>query len=276
MKISLCKKVDYSMFHWGVTVPKELEKPFYQGKKLKPGTQRNITIFWDNKQYDARLRLVKRKEYSHVYQIRWDNHTEILNKVRNTFIHSYVILESKHESLKQKSKKQFRSFFETGQREVLKITPLNRNVFKFDTYIKIDLGFNQLFERLANENVFGWMFGKEKEEFIQTSTPWYSIKELKNHIETKNVIYYLADTKNKELYIGSANVLGNRVKRNRSEIPNWDKFRFDVIRNKYSKFLRRIENHIIRTVASLIKNIPSYSSLNISYYKLKNKKSLKY
>ncbi|MEK6932717.1 MAG: hypothetical protein AABW56_02885, partial [Nanoarchaeota archaeon] len=234
-------------------------------------SQRDIFIVWDNKMFKASLRLVNRKKYSKVLQIRWDNSNDLLNKVRTTFIHSYVIFESQHENLKLKSDKQFKSFFESGQSEVLKIMPMERNTFKFETFIRIDLGFNHLFERLAKENAFGWIFGKEKEEFIQNSTSWFPIKQLKQHANAKNVVYYLADTNKKELYIGSANVLGERVKPNRPEIPGWDRFRYDIIRDKYSKFLRRIEFHIIRTTASLIKITPNVASLNINSYKLKNK-----
>jgi len=32
-KISLYKKVDYSMFHWGVTIPMDMKIDFYKGKK---------------------------------------------------------------------------------------------------------------------------------------------------------------------------------------------------------------------------------------------------
>lgn len=270
-KIALYKKVDYSMFHWGVTIPRDMEIEFYGGEQIKPGSQRDIFIVWDNKMFKASLRLVNRKKYSKVLQIRWDNSNDLLNKVRTTFIHSYVIFESQHENLKLKSDKQFKSFFESGQSEVLKIMPMERNTFKFETFIRIDLGFNHLFERLAKENAFGWIFGKEKEEFIQNSTSWFPIKQLKQHANAKNVVYYLADTNKKELYIGSANVLGERVKPNRPEIPGWDRFRYDIIRDKYSKFLRRIEFHIIRTTASLIKITPNVASLNINSYKLKNK-----
>ena len=52
---------------------------------------------------------------------------------------------------------------------------------------------------------------------------------------------------------------------------DWDKFKYDIIKPEYTKFLDQIEDHTIRAFASIIKNNSGYASLNISNYTLANK-----
>jgi len=256
------------LFIWGVTIPRSYEKGFFC-ERVK--TSRKIQIIWGNKTYPAILWHAKRKKYP-VYQLRWDNRIDLLTRLRITFIQSYVILESQKELHQvQKAQKQFRSRLPGGQQEVLIIKPLSPKKIKFETFIKIESPLNSLFERFVKENVFGWLFPKEKEYLITKSTSWISIKELRKHIEATNVIYFLADTKKKEFYIGSARRLGDRVIPGRKEIKGWNRFRYDIIKPDFSKLLRRIEFHTIRTVASLLRNQQNFSTLGLDRYKLKNK-----
>jgi hypothetical protein len=48
------------------------------------------------------------------------------------------------------------------------------------------------------------------------------------------------DGNKKEIYIGSATRLGDRVKPNRHEIPGWNKFRYEIVSPEYHAFLRMI------------------------------------
>ena len=81
--------------------------------------------------------------------------------------------------------------------------------------------YDEFFKRMIDENVFGWLSSPDKaESFIQNSTTWYDIIELKDHKDSAFVVYYLLDEAGKKLYIGSAKTLGDRVKPNRAEIPN--------------------------------------------------------
>ena len=79
------------------------------------------------------------------------------------------------------------------------------------------------------------------------------------------------DEKNKQLYIGSAIRLGDRVKIGRPEIPEWNIFKYDIIHPKYHHLLRRIEFHTIGAFASLMKNDGKIKPFEISSYKLVNK-----
>jgi hypothetical protein len=276
MKKSYFKKVDRSMMDWGLTVPKELISEFEAGYSIKKGSSRDIEIIWDKKRYSAKLSHINRKKASSVYQLRWDNNKYLLNKIRKTFIQSYVILKSQKELFdnKKRDKSHFRTHLTGEQQEVLIVTPLNQNLILFDVFIKVENEWNSLFERLADENVFGWLFDKTKKYLITRSTSWINVKEFNKHSNAVNVIYYLANTKKKILYIGKAENLGKRVKpgRKHMEMPaDWDLFKYDIINTEYANILERIEDHTIRSFASVLKNNKGYSSLEVSSYKLVNK-----
>jgi len=269
------KKVDRSMMDWGLTLPKDHVKDFEAGSSVKPGSSRKIEILWNNKEYSARLCHVKRKNYTPVYQIRWDSNKELLKKIRKTFIQSYVILKSQKElfDLSKKERKHFRTQLGGGQQEVLILEPINSKQIKFKVFIKIENGWNTLFERLADENVFGWLFDKDKKYLVHRSTNWIKVKDFKKHANATNVIYYLAHTKKKLLYIGKAEVFGKRVKpgkKHQNMIGDWDMFRYDIIKPEFSNILERIEDHTIRAFASILKNTQNYSSLELDPYKLVN------
>lgn len=270
------KKIDRSTLEGWVIIPKEYESDFLNRESIIPGTSRDIKIKYKNKLYKAKLHHVDRKGHSNVYQLRWDTDKNLLSILRKDFINSYVILKSQkelHENTHGGLKK-FRGHMDAGNQEVLTLKSVSANEILIEPFIQIKTEWNTLFERLADANVFGWIFEKDKKYLISRSTSWYSYKELSKHSEQVNVIYYLANTNKKLLYIGKAENFGNRVKhgRDHQDMPgDWNKFRYDIIRPEFSNILERIEDHTIRSFASILKNTQSFPSLDISSYKLVNK-----
>lgn len=110
------KKVDRSMMDWGFTVPKDLIEDFVCGSPVDLGSSRDVQIIWDKKRYPAKLSHINRKDANPVYQVRWDNNKELLNKIRKTFIQSYVVLKSQKELFdkKNKTRKHFRTSLTGG------------------------------------------------------------------------------------------------------------------------------------------------------------------
>jgi len=269
------KKVDRSMMDWGLTIPQDYVKDFESHSKLRSGSRRDIEIIWDNKIYPAKLCHVKRTKYEPVYQIRWDNNKSLLKKLRKTYIQSYVILKSQKElfDIEKEKGEHFRTQLSGGQQEVLILQPLSSKKIKFEVFIRIENGWNVLFERLAEENVFGWLFDKKRKYLISRSTQWINVKDFQKHANAVNVIYYLANTKKKLLYIGKAEILGNRVTPGRDHqnmSGDWDKFRYDIVKLEYANILDKIEDHTIRSFASVLKNKKNYPSLEIGSYVLVN------
>jgi len=276
MKKGYHKKVDRSMMDWGFTIPNEYLSDFLSGTPLKLGTSRPITIEWDKKKYLVKICHINRKKHKPVYQIRWDSQKDFLYKLRKTFVQSYVILKSQKELFDKKNatQKHFRTHMEGGQQEVMIFSPINANTIKVKEFIVIKNEWNDLFQRLVQENVFGWIFdSKDKEYLIQKSTVWHNVTKFNAHKNAVNVIYYLANTKKKLLYIGKADDFGKRVKpgkKHQSMPGDWDKFKYDIIRPEFANILTRIEDHTIRTTASIIKNKKQYPSLDIGNYTLVN------
>ncbi len=270
------KKVDRSMMDWGFTIPKDRWDSFQAGVTVKLGTSRDIIIIWDKKRYSAKLYHINRTEYNPVYQLRWDSNKELLKKIRKTFIQSYVILKSQKElfDITKKERKYFRTKMDSGKQEVIIIRPKNSKEIEFEVFIKIENEWNTLFERLAEENVFGWIFNKkDKQYLIQRSTSWIKVKDFKKHSNALNVIYYLVNTSKRLLYIGKAENLGKRIKPGRKHQNmdgDWDLFKYDVVRPEFSNILEKIEDHTIRSFAAILKNQEQYPSINISNFTLVN------
>lgn len=170
----------------------------------------------------------------------------------------------------KKGRKYFRSKF---LQEALKIRPINYKKIELEVFIKIKTEWNNLFERLAEENVFGWLFDKDKKYLISKSVNWHNVKDFNEHINAVNVIYYLANTKKKLLYIGKAENFGRRVRpgRKHQNMPgDWDKFRYDIIKPEYSNILDKIEDHTIRAFASILENNKKHPSLRLGHFRLVN------
>lgn len=270
------KKIDRSCFEWGTIIPKEYESDFLYGSPIAPGSSRDITVKYKKGVYKAKLYHVNRTNSNNVYQLRWDMGKDFLNLLRREFINSYVILKSQKELHENniKTTKKFRSHMDAGNQEVMTLRPVSATEITIEPFIQINTEWNSLFERLADANVFGWLFSKEKKYLISRSTGWYSYKELSKHSGQVNVIYYLANTKEKLLYIGKAENFGNRVKhgRDHQDMPgDWDMFRYDIVRPEFENLLERIEDHTIRSFASILKNAKAFPSLELSSYKLVNK-----
>mgnify|MGYP001327972958 CR=1 FL=1 len=109
---------------------------------------------------------------------------------------------------------------------------------------------------------------------ISKSTNWIKVKDFIKHRNAVNVIYYLANKQKKTLYIGKAENLGKRVKPGKKHMNmdgDWDLFKYDIVYPEYANILERIEDHTIRSFASILKNNNKYSSLELSAYKLVNK-----
>lgn len=169
------------------------------------------------------------------------------------------------------SEKKYRTNLAGGEQEVIKVIEIDKNKFEIESFIKIKSPYSNLFQKLIENNVFAWIDkNAEETKMIIKETEWYDISELKSHEDARYVIYYLLDDRNKKIYIGSAKRLGNRVKPGRKEIPDWNKFRYEILNPNYYSMLREIEYHSIVNFARFIKN-SKIKSIDISDYMLMNK-----
>jgi hypothetical protein len=256
-------KIKLSCFQSGFTIPKDYEYCFIQNIDIPVGNSRKIILKFQNEKFDASILSAVRNNKNY-YALRWNK--KFIQKLKREFIYSYITQQGNEQDKLNKIKRRIKS------KEVLKIKAVDPNTFELEAFIKEETEFDNIFKRLIEEDFFGWSTTNKSDLLIVNPSEWYDISVLPSHEDVTNVVYYLIDELNKELYIGSANRLGDRVKQNRHEIPGWNKFRYDVIHPSYHRLKLRIENHTINAFARLLNNnIRSIESYNISNYKLVNK-----
>jgi len=163
------------MMKWGTRFPKEIGEFFWKHRKnIKQGKRGKIRVYWGRKKpYLLELEHIKRKKRE--WRLRWDvDDRQFLNKVRRTFVQSYFALKGQREAFSHRKtgKKRFKGKLPGGKQEVLIFRVLNENAISCKVFIQIKNDWNALFERLADENVFGWLFVKGGHYLIARSTSW--------------------------------------------------------------------------------------------------------
>ncbi len=105
---------------------------------------------------------------------------------------------------------------------------------------------------------------------------WKTKAELEEIPDAKNVIYYLLDELNRQIYVGKANSLKARLSANRREIPGWTHFRYDQLPDVFSPYLEEVELMIINSFMHLCAcDAFAGTPKLISDYTLRNKKHIK-
>jgi hypothetical protein len=264
------KKIDKSIFKYGTTLPKEYIGEFIHGQPINAGISRDVILYWKNKNKTYRAKLWHVNNANQPYQLRWDSNTDLLTELKKEFIQSYLAIESRNYQSKIEGKYYITDLL-GGNQEVLIFKPVDLNNIEIETFIKISTPYDNIFKRLVDENVFGWLSKTSRDYLITKSTPWYPVTELTKHSDAAFVIYYLIDEGKKEIYIGSAERLGDRVKIGRSEIPGWTIFRYEIIHPDYHHSLRRIEHHAIGAFSRIFYNNGKISCFPVSDYRLVNK-----
>lgn len=264
------KKIDKSFFEYGITIPQKYVPVFLQGETIELGKSREVTIKWHKKIFYAKINHVNRKSSTPVYQLRWDHCHELKAELKQEFVQSYIAIKSQN-FVANSVKKYYITNLTGGNQEVMIFEPLSASEIILSTFIKIETPYAELFKKLIEENVFGWLSKENNDQIITKYTKWIDIKNLYEHIDAQYVVYYLQDEQNKEIYIGSAKKLGERVKPDRNEIKGWNKFRYEIIHPKFHHLLKEIEYHSIMNFARFFQNSGGLSSIGISEYRLVNK-----
>ena len=264
------KFVDKSLLKYGFTIGvsgSPYVKLFEGGQSLKPREYRDIKIIWDGKEYPAKIgatgeRFWRGKKYPNAYRILYGKEkSELEKKLAKTFISSYIKDYSGIKITKKNAK------------EMLRVYPVSENKIKFEAILRQKTEYDNLFKKFIEKDVFGWLKYPDEKPVFLASLGWFLKKDLKKHENEKFVIYYLIDdsTKPKKLYVGSAKHLGSRLRGRRPEIPNWNRFRYDLLKPEFSGLLRRVEFYTINSLAGIFKNKMNLPTLGIDEIILMNK-----
>ena len=176
------KKVDKSMFRYGVTLPNKILKEFTYDNIPNPGTSRPVSLHWKKKRkkYEVSLLHVNRTGGNNVLQLRWDHNNELKLTLKKEFIQSYLAIVSRDFENKIAGK-YYKTDLLGGNQEVLIFRSKNENEIELETFIKIEIPYDNTFKRLVDENVFGWLY----------KDPDLNILLFIVHLDNGSVRYYI-------------------------------------------------------------------------------------
>ena len=267
----------YTFFYYGFTLQKSLYPEYIKFFNLTKNQRiKDIKLRIKNKTYDAKIRLVSidnsgtsktrsNTKYPErdVLQIYWQNELDTLKALRKLMIYSYA-------STRNKAQPKIK--------ELLEFVHKGDNIFNVKVLSKQETDFDEMFYFLEDKNLFAFWEDSNKKKtkdkiFISYSDKWLKKSELKKYSSRSNVVYILNNKQNNQLYVGKANVLGNRVKENSSrvEMQEFDSFLFFELHPEFSFLLDEVENYSIRLLASIFSNLVKVKGLDLDKMKLVNK-----
>ena len=268
----------YTFFYWGFTLKKETYPELIEYFKLSEGNLLYpITLEINKKKYNAKIELARinnkgkiKNRSSKIYpvrdvvRIRYAQERDTLKALRKMAIYSYA-------TTIDKSKPKLK--------ELLEFIHTDDNNFKVKMISKQETEFDAMFNFLEDKNLFAFWQDensnkKSREKlFIDYSTKWLKKRELSNYKNRTNVIYILQNSKENQIYVGKANIFGNRVKENssRTAMESFDKFMYFEMHPDYSFMLDNLETFSIRFLASMFENYLNVDGLNLESMKLVNK-----
>jgi hypothetical protein len=259
----------YTFFYWGFTIPKRLSPNyadhfgFGEGKLVA-----KIKLVVNRKEYDAKIRVARirttRFPNRDVVQVFYDAETKTLKALRKLFMFSYASTINKTRS---------------NLKELMELNHTGGNTFVVRAMARQKTEFDEMFNFLEDKNLFDYWKGQRKggrgeSFFIDFSRKWMDVDQLSSYRNRSNVIYLLYHTRSKQLYVGKANKLGDRVKKDVGRLglfDDWDRFMFFEINPEYNAFIEQIEAFLIRTFASLVRNDVGMTPLNDRDIKLVNR-----
>ena len=99
---------------------------------------------------------------------------------------------------------------------------------------------------------------------------WKPRLEYEAEIGAINVIYMLADTVKRLLYVGEADSLISRFRRGHELIPDWNYYRYSALPQLFAEHRLQLERMVIRDIDALLGENAAALPVAISDFKLVN------
>ena len=270
----------YTFFYWGFTLPKKFYPDYIDHFKFdESNLNADIFLIIRGRKFPAKIRMArinnkgKSKSRSdvkyperNVIQVFYDREYNTLKALRKLFIYSYA-------STIDKSKPKLK--------EALEFIHVKENIFRIKVISQQETDFDEMFRFLEDKNLLKFWKDKDKKKkreniILDYSRKWLNASEMSkaNNKNRNNVIYILYHSINKNVYVGKADVLGQRVKKGEGRIglkKDWDKLMWFEINPDYNMFLEELEHFLIRTFASILKNDVDVEPIINSKIKLVNR-----
>lgn len=146
--------------------------------------------------------------------------------------------------------------------------------FFFEAYYKQTPTFPALYSRLITSPALKGVHQdlKRSKSVKVFNLDWRPREELRFEIGALNVIYMLADTSKRQLYIGETKDLVRRLSAGHPIINDWDLYRYDVLPAALQSSRLTIERMVIRQFAAVLGNKKGIESLGDEGFLLVNEK----
>lgn len=255
---SLTLPVEPSMIRYSVITIPSGHWSVWKSIPKKHGEKTEIKVQWGSgrKKYDAYIRWEKKaKGKTEWMRLRWKD--DLHEHFKNAFCYSCFYEASKRVPESRNDSQRIP--------ELLKITEYEKGIFIFKPLSIHKTELTPIFRQLIKDGYLDeYIESAKSQKIFQTSSPWIHKDKLKEKWEHRYVIYYLLDSKNKELYIGKATNMTSRVVEGRKEIPGWDYFRYDILEKKSRSFMDDIERALIESYSGYLdKNRPFPSEIHL-------------
>jgi hypothetical protein len=275
------KNVDKSLFHYGGTVVPEWAckmwnfQSIYADVNSKSDPRSPTSISYRRKRYDGWVTVVKysretvAKYGRKVPTFRLWYEPSLILELKRSFLMSYMrALEG--DLARENDVESEIPFWEFLDIEFDE----KQKPFKFVDYYVQQPSFPHLFSRLIESPTI-----RKVDDEIESKAgrkiykqDWKHRSEVEFEIGAKNVIYTLIDTKAESIYIGEAADLVKRLVQPHPSIPNWDRFRYNVLPDALAPFRVALERMIIRDFAGLFANKKGCTWHDCSGFQLANDK----
>lgn len=242
---------------------------FFSDVSSKKDPKSNVRVKFKKKNYRGWVTTAKHGRNSPAYRLWYEEDLSL--QLKRAFLMSYMRgLETSLSPLKISEVEKQIPFWEFLDIEFDSSTL----TFQFVAYFTQEPSFPALFARLIGTPSIKRVDDEvhSKAGYRIHKQDWKSRDELEYEIGATNVIYMLADTINKLIYVGEAKDLVRRLSSRYPSIPRWNFFRYDALPTNMRPYRVAIERMVIREFSSLLENKKNIHNLQISEYRLANDK----
>lgn len=265
----LVQEVKHTLLDWGFTISKDYWDLFIDpNSEIRWGNYEPVTIKFKGKIYGGTLWFKNRQISKGGPCLQLTYGSDLKIELKKEFTSSFFFFEG--ERFVEQNKKHFSPELPPESKEFLSVSHKD-NMFIFKTFLKHSTIFDNIFTQFIKKDLFGWFNKHNDSEIISYYSDWLDISELNKYSQAPFIIYCLVSDSDQQFYIGRAQNLGKRVHKNRSEIPNWNRFMYAEVHPDFREYQNELEYFAINLFARFFKNKGKIKHLNICGYTQVNK-----
>lgn len=265
--------MDSSLFNAGTTIPTWAcnmwgIQEIFSGCRSKKDDNSIVTIEFNGIEYQGNVTIAPMGRKTPAYRLWYSE--ELQSVIKDIFLMSFMRdIEARLRQEKSNIEEEI-AFWEFLDIEFDR----NKKRFYYTAYYIQKPSFPELFKRLVGSPVLHKIDDElaGKGELRIYKQDWKKREDLETELGAENVLYMLADTKNKLLYIGEGSNLIKRLRQEHPSISHWDYYRYNVLPKQFAGYRLILERMLIRDFASLLDNKKDVETISISDYKLANDK----